>query len=80
MANFSKTKNRGDVHETHPPGLMNKSDENNQRTFFLLQKKSYKRINAFFPPATTLAIDTRIWYTIFTSVPEIRLMVMCLRT
>ena len=47
------------------------------KNIFPSAKKSYKRINAFFSPATTLAIDTRIWYTIFTSAPEIRLMVMC---
>ena len=47
------------------------------KNIFPSAKKSYKRINAFFSPATTLAIDTRIWYTIFTSVPEIRLVVMC---
>ena len=56
MANFSKTKNRGDVHETHPPGLMNKSDENNQRTFFLLQKNHTKELMHSFPPQQRLQL------------------------
>ena len=56
MANFSKTKNRGDVHETHPPGLMNKSDENNQRTFFLLQKNHTKELMHSFPQQQRLQL------------------------
>ena len=56
MANFSKTKNQGDVHETHPPGLVNKSDENNQRTFFLLQKNHTKELMHSFPPQQRLQL------------------------
>ena len=56
IANFSKTKNRGDVHETHPPGLMNKSDENNQRTFFLLQKNHTKELMHSFPQQQRLQL------------------------
>ena len=56
IANFSKTKNRGDVHETHPPGLMNKSDENNQRTFFPLQKNHTKELMHSFPQQQRLQL------------------------
>ena len=46
---YSKTKNRGDVHETHPPGFINKSDESCNRNHHLsLVKESYKTIKAFF--------------------------------
>ena len=46
---YSKTKNRGDVHETHPPGFINKSDESYNRNHHLsFVKESYKTIKAFF--------------------------------
>ena len=46
---YSKTKNRGDVHETHPPGFINKSDESCNRNHHLsFVKESYKTIKAFF--------------------------------
>ena len=47
---YSKTKNRGDVHETHPPGFINKSDEsNNPNSTSSVQNNHTKELKCFSP-------------------------------
>ena len=55
-----KTKNRGDVHETHPPGFINKSDESyNPNSTSFIQNNHIKELKCFSPCTQRLQLATK---------------------